>query len=76
MPETKVLSYKTLPELNCFDPFNLVDLDVEVNKIEPVGFLKSSPSLIPAKMREPSPVLEEPDHTHASDKSDTLGTEL
>ena len=62
----KCLSYKTLPELRCLDSFDLVNLDVGVNKVESVEFLKSPPSLIPAKMREPSPKHEEPDHTYVS----------
>ena len=61
-PGAKVLSYKTLPELSCLDPFNLVTLDAEVNKGESVEFLKLPPSFIPAKRREPSPKHEEPDH--------------
>ena len=62
-PGTKILSYKTLAELSCFDSFNLVDHDVEVNKVEPVEFSKSSPPLIPAKMKESLPALEESDHS-------------
>ena len=63
MPEVKILSYRTVPELSCFDPFNLVNREIDVNNVEAVGHSKLSPSLIPPKMREPSPVLEEPNHS-------------
>ena len=60
-PESKM--YGIILELSSFDPFALVSKEAEENKVKVVEQFKSPPYLIPAKMKEPSPVQEEPNHT-------------
>ena len=61
-PDSKILSYRMNPELSCLDPFNLVNPEVDENKVKVAEQFKSPPSLIPTKMKESSPILEEPNH--------------
>ena len=52
-----------IPELSCFDWFNLVNPETEDNKFKVVEQFKPSLTLIPAKMKEPSSISEELNHT-------------
>ena len=60
--EPKILSFGLIPELSSFDPFNIVNQEADENKAKFVEQFKSPPSLIPAKMKDPSPISEEPNH--------------